>query len=220
MRNDERSRFAPTSCEKKKTKESTPKRKYSMENLHHHSSNPKPKNRSSGEMRTVVHCKNICPKPNMSTSTYKTKKDIPLTTPDRNKNSTQNIYNIIFNNSNVNIQNHDPFNTANNFVVINTMAKEPDNLQSPVNIVVKSIENNKVIQKNLINNIRIDRRGVPIVKGGRKHIVSFIDRAEPTKRLVETFNVDSYKQYNLENSYGEKGKKVSCSASLACCLIF
>jgi hypothetical protein len=213
------SKFAPT--EKKKIKDSIPLRKLSVDNVTKFYS-PKPKKRKSSNdpLHTVTFPRIAPNKPNITTS-LSGKKDIPLTTPDRRKNSTQNIYNIIFNNSNINIQSSaDQFNSPSpNILVINT--KEADSKKAAVNIVVKGIESttNNIIKENIINNIRIDRRGVPIVKFGRKHMVSFLDRVESDKRLVDIASVESYKQFNLENSYGEKGKKVSCTTSMACCLL-
>jgi hypothetical protein len=213
MKNDEKSKFAP-SQEKLKQKEAVPVRRLSVDHIKKIQS-PKSGQRLSSidALHTVTHYKPVAPKAHNITSTFKVKKDIPLTTPDRNKSSTQNIFNIIFNNSNINIQNTE-HGLSNNILVIKAIQKEVEN-NPTVNIVVQGIENNMIK-----NNIRVDRKGVPIVKKGRKHIVSFLDRAEPNKRLVDIVNVDSYKQYNLENSYGERGKKVSCTAGLVCCLIF
>jgi hypothetical protein len=216
MKNDERSKFA--NSDKKKVKEAVPVRKLSLDTLNRQNSKTKPRPRISKQLdyspnlRTVHLMPNKIPKPNTSTSNRSIKNGLPLTVPDRNKQSTQNIFNIIFNNSNVNIQNNNDngFRTSNNYVVINTNGNDGENI---IPLVVKSEEHKKY------NDMRADRRGIPIVKRGRKHEVSFLDRVEPNKRLVEIFNVESYKQYNYENSYGEKGKKVSCNASLACCLI-
>jgi hypothetical protein len=214
MKNDEKSRFAP-SLERKRSKEAVPVRRLSVDNVKSlHSQKPRQRLSSNEALHTVTHCKRTVPRQhNITTTCLKNKKDLPLTTPDRHKSSTQNIFNIIFNNSHINIQNTEQGGGGNNILVINAIQKEADNT---VNIVVKGIENKQVLN----NGVRVDRRGVPIVKKGRRHIVSFLDRVEQNKVLVDIKDVESYKQYNLENSYGERGKRVSCTASLACCLLF
>jgi hypothetical protein len=132
-------------------------------------------------------------------------KGLPLTTPDRTS-SNQNIFNIIFNNSNVNIQNSDNVNINSNYVVINSEDKG-------VPIILQNIINQKE-QKNTQG--RVDRNGNVIKKDGRKHCVSFMDRVN-NKRLVDMIDVESYKAYNHANSYRDS-KGGSCS--LACCYIF
>jgi hypothetical protein len=132
-------------------------------------------------------------------------KGIPLTTPDRSA-SNQNIFNIIFNNSNVNIQNTQNVNINNNYVVINSDDKSPIILQ---NIISQT--DGKVKPGG-----RVDRNGIAITKTGRKHCISFMDRIN-NKRLVDLIEVESYKAYNHANSYRDN-KNASCS--LSCCHIF
>jgi hypothetical protein len=189
MINEEKIRFAP-SIGKKKSKEAIPIRQLSIEKMKKfHSPTPK---RLRFQDIVNTDFKRLVPKYHNSTSTYIGKQGVPFTTPDRNKSSTQNIYNIIFNNSNININNSDK-----GLLLINNVAKEPE--------VVKVLPGQ-----------RVDRKGEPIVKGKKRHGVSFLDRVEPYKRIHDVANVESYKQYNLENSYNEKHKS-SCTSS--CCLL-
>jgi hypothetical protein len=43
---------------------------------------------------------------------------------------------------------------------------------------------------------RIDRKGKPIIKGGKKHKLTFRD-LELNKELEEVFIVENYKKYNV-----------------------
>ena len=48
------------------------------------------------------------------------------------------------------------------------------------------------------NIVRKDRKGHAIIKGGKKHIVSFADTVRNSKtKLVTTYDVESYKDYNV-----------------------
>lgn len=53
---------------------------------------------------------------------------------------------------------------------------------------------------------RTDRNGTEIVKGDKKHVVSFADQIEKDKsRLADVYLVESYKKYNSDNTYGNHG---------------
>jgi hypothetical protein len=65
---------------------------------------------------------------------------------------------------------------------------------------------------------RQDRRGVSIEKKGKRHRVTFIDRVDE-KRLCDVVEIESYKQYNIDNTYNEGGHHRSSSESLSCCII-
>ncbi len=77
---------------------------------------------------------------------------------------------------------------------------------------------NTNINKNSKKNIdlyflpkRIDRFGIPIIKGSKKHKVTFIDKIVK-KNFVEVIKIESYKEYN-------KMEEVSNSKKNNCCLI-
>ncbi len=77
---------------------------------------------------------------------------------------------------------------------------------------------NTNIKKNAKQNIdlyflpkRIDRFGIPIIKGSKKHKVTFIDKIVK-KNFVEVIKIESYKEYN-------KMEEVSNSKKNNCCLI-
>ncbi len=64
---------------------------------------------------------------------------------------------------------------------------------------------------------RKDRRGVPIIKGGKRHRVTFADEKLVSSILVERIKVESFKIENLENSYSEDKPN---SSSQNCCVVF
>jgi len=58
---------------------------------------------------------------------------------------------------------------------------------------------------------RMDRKGTVIMKGGaKKHRIVFADQLDKENELVDVYFVESYKKYNLENTYGNQN----------CCLLF
>jgi hypothetical protein len=66
---------------------------------------------------------------------------------------------------------------------------------------------------------RMDRRGVPIVKGGKKHRVTFSDGKYVNQVLVERIKIESYKQFNISNKH-EESKLAPSKPSGSCCLTF
>lgn len=64
---------------------------------------------------------------------------------------------------------------------------------------------------------RKDRHGVPIVKGGKRHKVTFADAKSVGNTLVERIKVESYKSNNVENSYSEDKPNRSTEN---CCMVF
>ena len=106
---------------------------------------------------------------------YYNNKVIPFTTPSRNQ-TNQNIYNIVFNNSNLNFQNQDKLNINN--LIINSIP-----------LIIQ-----KVYDQDIKSNTRKDRQGVLIERYG-KHSVTFMDRVN-NKRLLDIVEIESFKAYN------------------------
>ena len=82
----------------------------------------------------------------------------------------------------------------------------------------KKLSLNTNIQKNNKNNIdfyflpkRVDRFGTPIIKGGKNHKVTYIDKIVK-KNFVEVIKIESYKEFN-------KMEEVSNTKKNNCCLI-
>lgn len=74
--------------------------------------------------------------------------------------------------------------------------------------------------ESISNKGRHDVRGVPIIKGSKKHKVTFIDKINGGKsnKLVQRVEIQSYKELNACNTFGEGDlKKPAHSAS--CCII-
>jgi len=77
-----------------------------------------------------------------------------------------------------------------------------------------STKNNNNINNNVDKPYRCDRKGVPIVKGTKKHKVTFCDVGDKPKPLIEICHVDCYKKFNVLNTHGENSDR-SCS----CCIL-
>lgn len=91
-------------------------------------------------------------------------------------------------------------------------AKKESNMKLDYN-VLNGKANLKASTKN-IKGQRCDRRGIPILKGIKKHKVTFCDVGEKPRPLIEVNHMDSYKRFNVLNTHGENSDR-SCS----CCLI-
>lgn len=169
-----------------------------------------------------------------SFTTY-AKKFMHHITPNQEKSSkkaSNNNITYVVNSSNINSQKQDTYNINNNFLFINKFPAENNSNNSVVNnhfpnVIVNNVfsANNEV--ENIISNNdkvessekRIDRRGVVIEKGGKKHRITFLDRIDDNKRLIDTVKIESYKAYNIGNTYSESsGKPVNNSVS--CCIIY
>jgi hypothetical protein len=64
---------------------------------------------------------------------------------------------------------------------------------------------------------RKDRRGVPIIKGGKRHKVSFADGKLVDKILVERVKVESFKSHNVGNTYSEDKPYENTNEN--CCIV-
>jgi hypothetical protein len=158
-------------------------------------------------------------KPKKISSTPKKRTVYKTDTSNESKNKHPGMCHITFNNSSINIQGE---TTNNNFIINNSLAKDVDLFKNPGKLFINKASDKDIDIPNISNypvSKRYDRKGVNIVKGGNKHSVSFIDRVEPNRRLAEVLHIDSFKDHNLVNTYGEKGSSISCTNRLACCLI-
>lgn len=77
---------------------------------------------------------------------------------------------------------------------------------------------------------RMDRRGICIFHGGKKHKVSFVDQIGfvnskknyyPSNNLIEVVDICSYKKFNGKNTFDcSKSTESHPKNSMACCLLF
>lgn len=127
-----------------------------------------------------------------------------------------------------------------------------ENYKNPKNenVYINNFNNNKIILNNnptLIENVttdhtnnidtktnsittknfstkRFDSKGIPIIKGLKKHRVSFVDFSNSKRKMIEVIPVESFKKYNIQNSYGagnETNKKINKKdETTSCCFVF
>lgn len=140
--------------------------------------------------------------------------------------SLNNLDNLDFNNYKSN--RFDDKKTASTPVShLNTKAKtnQKQTLQELSENEKKKLNNSDIEKNNIESSIivRKDRKGVPIVKGGRIHKVTFIDRLEEKRKLIEYQQIESYKKYNLNSLAHEtdsSSNKDKSNSNTSCCLIY
>jgi hypothetical protein len=168
--------------------------------------------------------------------------------PNSSQAMNQNI-NLYVNNPSVNIQNKETININNNYLVINQFVDNNNGkIPVPVqinqindsNISKVILKNNPFVMNSELNNQnekeymiedvninpniegkfqRRDRRGVPIMKGSKKHKISFSDSSGSKSNFVDVIRIESYKNVNALNTYNESNVSKS-SDSVSCCSIF
>jgi hypothetical protein len=122
-------------------------------------------------------------------------------------NSSDRKLNMIFNNPHVKINKDDKIQINNNIIIVNTNQQVDD--------LIGNFKNKKMPGS---GNLRIDRRGVIIKKGGKKHKCTYADQIYCGKRLVEVVEVTAFKKFNMENTYND-ADMAKAKNSLACCKI-
>lgn len=150
--------------------------------------------------------------------------------PNNNQNNQNNLpnINIFVNNSNITIQNNhnnDNYNiSSNKLLLLNRFDKEEEMQMAKTPIVnkhnhEKDLSLNEEIKRSQTTLERRDRRGVPIVKGSKKHKVTFKDKAGLKEKFVEKVEIESYKSINVYNTYGEGDNKKGTNSGSCCILI-
>jgi hypothetical protein len=144
-------------------------------------------------------------------------------------NANQNNINYFINNSNITVNKQENYNINNNILVINKFAGETPMTPIKQNnvVIIKNVENPFSNEREILfgtsgkneKNERVDRKGVVIVKGGKKHRVTFIDKIGNRKSLIDMVDVESYKKFNIINTFSEAESRNS-AGSLNCCIIF
>jgi len=94
--------------------------------------------------------------------------------------------------------------SLNNAILFST---RNDKDKSNITNITNNVVNNKIINSKQIpssnvlkeNRIRKDFKGNPILKGGKKHRISFKDLIGKNNNLVETIEIESYKAFNAFN---------------------
>lgn len=143
-----------------------------------------------------------------------------LSGPINQQSINQNI-NYYSHNSNVTINNKETYNINNNILVINKFPEKSEvYIGKSSNIVINdspgSDENENSSTKYKFK--RTDRRGIPIIKGSKKHRVTFSDNLKRKSSFVDKVEIESYKHYNVSNTFSEEKK--SNSNSVSCCAIY
>lgn len=143
-----------------------------------------------------------------------------LSGPINQQSINQNI-NYYLNNSNVTINNKETYNINNNILVIN---KFPDKSEVYMGKSSKIVINDfpspddEMASTKIKKYERIDRTGIQITKGSKKHKITFADNLKRKASLVDKVEIESYKKYNASNTFldQKKGK----SGSVSCCAIY
>lgn len=124
--------------------------------------------------------------------------------------ATQNI-NYYINNSNVIINGEEKM--QNQLILINRKNQNENLMKNKkINEKQKLDENSKEYTNcNIIT--RKDAHGVPIIKGQKKHKVSF-------KQIIDKVSVESFKKYNNLNTFDEKENPSIKHNQVTCCYIY
>ena len=122
----------------------------------------------------------------------------------------QDIFNFSTNTSN---NNNSPERSTKKYQSARELLFIPCNLRS----------NRKAATSNALNlHLRRDIYGSLIIKGGRKHKVSFIDKS-PMREIAEVVNIPSYKAYNAKMVYNDYSKyqrtDTACCCESSCVII-
>lgn len=151
-----------------------------------------------------------------------------------NNPKNSNNVNLLVQNPYVNLfKKEDKIQVNNNYIFVNSNRSLKSVLSTIKNIEGESEEEGKnkdakekEKEKELLNSsvntpvspTRVDRRGYNILKGGKKHRVTFADQIKSKSSLLEIVNIQSYKKYNIDNTFDTTSK--GSRASIACCSIF
>jgi hypothetical protein len=147
----------------------------------------------------------------MSTSFTKYAQSFMSNMAPTNTNMNHQNINLFLNNNGIIVQQQDNYNINNNYLVINRFEGASKDLMNKEMIIIPAQSN---IQEEAERQRR-DSRGIPIVKGLKKHKVVFADRMQNKKSLIEKVEIESYKKYNMDNTFQDEPK-----TSTGCCRIF
>ena len=166
---------------------------------------------------------------------------LPSNVLQKTQNNQNSNISYLINNSNVTVNNNSGIlNINNNILVINkfpagvNVDQILDNQQRKIkssSFLNNIVSNNRSIftkaerpqemkggedisSQGIPNLERLDQRGVPIIKRGKKHKITFADKNK--KVLVERIDVESFKKYNVPNTFDDRNEK---DKSTSCCLI-
>lgn len=96
-----------------------------------------------------------------------------------------------------------------------------DSSSKPRKLIDESIIKGNDCKSTYLKIVRLDRRGVAIVRGVKKHRISFVDKIDSKQGVAEVINIESYKTYNVGNTYenSNRVKDWKSDQTLSCCKI-
>jgi len=100
---------------------------------------------------------------------------------------------------------------------------EGNNTNGNNNIINNNGKNKRNSSTKQLNNLtsRRDAKGTPIIKGRKKHQITYKDYLDSKAKLVEVVKIESFKEYNAQDTDSIKQNKNSQDDNTSCaCSIF